>query len=430
MRTLLVVMVALVVWLATGAAHAEAPPQGDTAAAEETFEPVAVPEPSAQAMQYYRSGNVLWIVENLLALAIPAALVWFGFSAAIRRWVARAVKDHWYPTVAGYWIALTLLLWVLNLPLEYYTGFVRPHAYGLSDQSLSKWFGDSLTLLALGAFFGSLLVWIPFAIIKRSPNRWWIYTSLVAIPLTFAALFLVPVFISPLFNDFGPLADKALEAKILAMAERAGIEGGRVFEVKKSVDTNQVNAYVTGLGSTKRIVLWDTLLARLNQRQILVVMGHEMGHYVLGHVQRSMLLSIVVIPASLGLIHVTAKRFIARFHERIGFDSMSDVAALPLLLLLGSLFGFIAAPIFNAISRDHEHESDRFALEMTRDNHACATAFVILQQSNLGNPRPGLLYKLWRSSHPPLGERIDFCNSYHPWTTGEPLQYEELFDRR
>jgi len=236
-----------------------------------------------------------------------------------------------------------------------------------------------------------------------------------------------PVFIAPLFNDFGPMRDPALEAEILALADRAGIAGSRVFEVDKSVDTNTVNAYVTGFASTKRIVLWDTIIARLDHDQLLVVMGHEMGHYVLGHVRDSMIALAIAIPLALGGFHALARRLIARFHARFGFTRLDDVAALPLFLVLIGLFNLALAPVANAWSRRQEHEADRFALEITHDNLGCAGAFARLQESNLANPRPGPLFTFWRASHPSLGERIDFCNEYRPWARGEPEVYADRF---
>ena len=156
-------------------------------------------------------------------------------------------------------------------------------------------------------------------------------------------------------------------------------------------------------------------------------MGHEMGHYVLGHVlpaRRSWLRRWS--SSALWVIHRTAGGLIARFRDRFGFDRLSDVASLPLIALLFSLVALVLSPARPGLQPAQEHEADRFALELTRDNHAGAMAFVKLQQENLGNPRPGLLYKLWRSSHPPLGERIDFCNDYRPWEKGEPLKYGDL----
>lgn len=410
---------------------AQAPPAAPTAAAAapsaapET-DPVAVPEPTPEAMRYYRSGNIVWVVDVLLGLLVPALFLFTGLSSRIRD-LARRVGRKWFFTIAAYFVLFALASWVLTLPWSYYTEFVRQHAYGLSNQTLGKWASDTLKGLLVGLLVGVLFVWVPFLLLKKSPRRWWLYTALATIPFIVLMLLVAPVWIDPLFNEFGPMKDKALEGDILALADRAGIEGGRVFEVNKSVDTKAVNAYVAGFGETKRIVLWDTILAKLDRREVLFVMGHEMGHYVLGHIPKTIGVAALVILLTLYLAHRTAGWFISRFRSRFGFDSLSDVAALPLLLLLSNGFSLVVTPALLAHSRHQERQSDRFGLEMTRDNHAAATSFVKLQAENLGNPRPGILYRLWRSSHPPLGERIDFCNSYRPWETGEPRQYEHLF---
>ncbi|MFV8750286.1 M48 family metallopeptidase [Nannocystaceae bacterium ST9] len=387
---------------------------------------VEVPAPSEQALRYYRSGNLLWLLNQTWTLLIPALLLVTGFSARLRDWAIEIGSKRWRATLI-YLLAYLGLTFVIDLPLACYAGYLRPHDYGLSTQSLGKWLGDELIGLGLLTAFALLVVPGTLAFIRKSPSRWWIWTSLVAIPVAFLLLMLAPVFIAPLFNDFGPMQDPALEAEILALAERAGIEGSRVFEVDKSVDTNTVNAYVTGFASTKRIVLWDTIIAALSREQLLVVMGHEMGHYVLGHVRDSMIALALAIPATLAGFHVIATRLIRRFHARFGFESLADVAALPLFLVLVGLFNLAIAPLANAWSRHQEHEADRFALEITHDNRGCAEAFARLQQSNLANPRPSRLVVIWRASHPPLGERIDFCNEYRPWETGEPEVYSGRF---
>jgi Zn-dependent protease with chaperone function len=250
---------------------------------------------------------------------------------------------------------------------------------------------------------------------------------LLAIPFLTLSILVAPIWIDPLFNKFGPMQNKELETKILQLADRAGIEGGRVYEVAKSEDTKTVNAYVTGFGATKRIVLWDTIIAKLNEDELLFVMGHEMGHYVLGHVWKSILFFSLLIIVTLYAIHRTAGWLITRYQGRFGFTELSDIASLPLIILLFSAYFLIISPIALAYSRHNEHEADRFGLEITRNNHAAATAFVKLQEENLAVPRPNILVKLWQASHPPLGERIDFANEYRPWERGEPLRYAHLF---
>jgi STE24 endopeptidase len=226
------------------------------------------------------------------------------------------------------------------------------------------------------------------------------------------------------------MKDKTTEAQILALADRAGIEGGRVYEVAKSEDTKALNAYVTGFGATKRIVLWDTIIARLDREELLFVMGHEMGHYVLGHVWQLIGFFSLLVMATLYAIHLTAGWVIARYRDRIGFSDLGDIASLPLVLLLFGVYGLVVTPAATGFSRHAEHEADRFGLEITRNNHAAATAFVKLQTDNLAVPRPNRLMVLFRENHPPLGDRIDFANEYRPWESGAPLAYEYLFTRR
>ncbi len=389
-------------------------------------EPVVVPETSEKAMRYYRSGNVLWWVNLLISLLIPVLFLWSGFSARLRSW-AMGLGKKWFLALAVYLVAFNLINYLLNLPLAYYQGFVRQHAYDLSNQAFSKWMGDSVKGLGVGLIMAVLFTWIPYLLIRKSPRRWWLYTGLGVAPFFFLVNMIAPIWIAPLFNEFGPMKNQALEAQILNLADRAGIEGSRVFEVNKSVDTEAVNAYVSGFMGTKRIVLWDTIIEKLSEEELLFVMGHEMGHYKLGHIIALTLLISAMTMLGLYLIYRVSGGLIAKYRHRFGFSELGDFASLPLLSLLLGLFFFILTPGFLTISRHYEHEADRFGLELTHDNYAAATAFVKLQEENLGNPYPGPLYKLWRSGHPPLGERIQFCNEYRPWETGDPLRYGDRF---
>jgi STE24 endopeptidase len=391
-------------------------------------EAVPVPQPSEKAMRYYRSGNLLWIIDTAWGMVVPIFLLFTGVSARMRNWALKAGRK-WFFALGIYWLLFLVLIALLNLPLSYYEEFVRQHAYGLSNQTLAKWCSDSLLSLVIIGIAGILLLWIPYLLLKRSPQRWWLYCSVVVIPIIFIVMVISPIWISPLFNNFGPMKDKSLESSILALGEKAGIEGSRVYEVNKSVDTNAVDAYVTGFLGTKRIVLWDTIIQKLNRKELLFVMGHEMGHYVLGHVWKLVLFSSILILITLYAAYRVAVGIITRFRHKFGFDRLSDIASLPLLLLLMNLFSFIVSPIDLWYGRHLEHEADRFGLEITRDNHDAAMAFVKLQQENLSNPRPGLLYKLWRADHPVLGDRIDFCNQYKPWQTGEKMEYERYFKK-
>jgi Zn-dependent protease with chaperone function len=390
-------------------------------------DPVAVPVPSEKALRFYRSGMILWVVGIVWGFAVPLVWVATGWSARLRRLASRLAGRWWYLTVTAYFLLFAAIDFVIDFPLAYYAGYVRLHDYGLSNQTLAKWLGDGVKGLAVSMVIAALFGWVPFWLLSRSPRRWWLWTSALSLPFVVLALIVSPIWIDPLFNEFGPMKDKALEADILALADRAGIAGGRVFEVDKSVDTEAVNAYVTGFGGSKRIVLWDTMLAKLERDQVLFVMAHEMGHFVLGHVVKTVAMVPLVVLVGLWLIHRTSGALLARFGARFGFSELADVAATPFLILLFGVFIFLATPLLLAHSRHQEREADRFALELTRDNRAAAEAFVRLQQENLGNPRPGAIYRIFRAAHPTLGDRIDFCNSYRPWERGEPLVYGDRF---
>ncbi len=399
--------------LLAGESRGQAPPVVDEAT------PVAVPEPSEKAMDFYRSGMRLWAFNQVWGIALPALILFSGASARLRDIAAKGGR-RWLTTVALYVPLYLLLTTLIELPIQYYQGFVRLHAYGLSNQSLGKWAGNRLKWLALDAGAGVLVAWGLYALLRRSPRRWWLFMALGSIPYLLATMFVMPIWIDPLFNHFGPMHDKGLERSILDLAARAGIESGRVFEVDKSVDTNAVNAYVTGFLGSKRIVLWDTLLARLEEREVLFVMAHEMGHYVLGHVVRSILLSVAGTLIGMYFVHRTAGGLIARFRSRFGFEDLRDVASVPLFLMLLQVAMLFIMPAAMAYSRRQEHEADRFAIELTGWNRSGASAFVKLQRENLGNPRPGWVYRTFRASHPSIGDRIDFCNAYHPDRTAPP----------
>jgi len=402
---------------------------GTTASQSASQPRVEVPEPTPLALSYHRSGNILWVVNNVWGIAIPWLFVYAGFSARIRDW-ARGLGRKWFFVIALYFVAFAAITFLIDLPLSYYQGFVREHAYGLSNQTFAKWARDEVTALLIGTITGVLFLWVPYLLLARSPRRWWFYTGLLAIPFIVLVALVQPIWIDPLFNRFGPMRDAALEADILALAERAGIEGSRVFEVAKSEDTTAVNAYVAGFGSTKRIVLWDTIQSKLTHDQLLVVMGHEMGHYVLGHIWKLILILSALIMAALYVVHRASGWLMIRYRSRFGFTDLADVASLPLVLVLFSAASLVVTPLALAVQRDFEHEADRFGLEITRDNYAAATAFVTLQQENLAVPRPGPFYKWWRANHPLLGERIDFSNDYRPWERHEPLVYERYFKQR
>jgi Zn-dependent protease with chaperone function len=281
----------------------------------------------------------------------------------------------------------------------------------------------------ISTFMGLIVVLILYAIIRKSPRRWWLYSGILTFPLIIFLVIVQPIWIAPLFNKFGPMQNKELEEKILTLAARAGVKGSRVFEVNKTADTNQINAYVTGIGPTKRIVIWDTAIHNLDEDELLFVVGHEIGHYVLDHTWWDLGFYTLLSLATLYLISVSGRWCLKKWEKRFGFSQMTNIASLPLIFLFYGIFSLILAPAANLFSQRLEHNADTFGLELTELNHSAATGFVKLQSNNLGYPWPGKIYMLLRASHPSIGERITYFNTYAPYCHGEPLKYEKFFNK-
>ena len=279
---------------ASPAASAPAPASAQPNPADAETGPVPVPEPSPLAMQRYRSGIVLWIADTIWGFVLPGLVLMTGLSARMRDWSTR-IGRKWFFIIAIYFAVFSILTFVIDLPRAYYEEFVRDHAYGLSNQTFQKWFSDSVISLVVGIIAGTLFLWIPYLLLRKSPRRWWLYTGLAAVPFLLLMIVVKPVWIDPLFNTFGPMKDKALETPHPAAGRSRGdcrqprLRGGQEHGHKRS------NAYVTGFGATKRIVLWDTIIKRLDEPQLLFVMGHEMGHYVLGHMWKLVAMFAIVI---------------------------------------------------------------------------------------------------------------------------------------
>jgi Zn-dependent protease with chaperone function len=383
---------------------------------------VQVPEASAEAMRYYQSGNILWTATLLWGFIVPFLFLVKGFTGKLESFAKKKGKN-WFFTIAVYLILFVIISQLLQLPFEFYGDYMREHEYGLSRQTFGHWFSDwgvSLFITLIGAV---AFVWIFYLLLKKSPRRWWFYSSLVSTGIMIFLVLIQPIWIDPLFNKFGPMQDKKLEKQILNLAARAGIEHGRVYEVDKSQDTKTLNAYVTGIGSTSRIVLWDTTIKRMTPNEVLFVMGHEMGHYVLNHIKWYLVYFFFLSFVIFYLTYRSANALLRHYGKRFKIKHLHDISSFPLLVLLLGIFTFVFSPLSNYISRTIEHQADIFGLEITQNNKAAGESFLILQQEDLANPWPGPIYNFFRATHPSLGERVEFFNNYCPWKNNEPLRY-------
>lgn len=378
--------------------------------------PVPTPEPSAQTVRYYESGNLLWTMATLWGFLVPGIILLTGLSARMRALASRLGKS-WYFTLALYFVFFMLVSAAANLPFDWYAKFLRPRAYGLSAQPLGAWLINEIIGWALELAAGVALLWVPYLLLKRARRFWWMYLWAACVSILVLVIYLQPLIIDPLFQRFGPMQDKALESRVLAEVHRAGVKDPRVYEIYQPAGNKDLDAYVTGIGRSARIVLSNAIISKLSPNQLLFVVAHETGHYVLGHVWKTLTIVSVLLLPVLWLMKCLAGWVLRRgsVRTRIGFMAVEDPASLPLFLLLFAAFNFALTPPLLAYHRHLESQADRFGLQLTRDNHACATAYLVLLNTDLENPRPGPVYTLLQADHPSIAARMDFCNNYHPW---------------
>ena len=384
------------------------------AASERAEEPVypLSPERYERLVSYSKFVNVWRFAEFFIGLAILAAILFTGLSARFRTWTSKIPLKFF-----ALWAFLCLFLltdYVLNLPFSIYRNFIVEDRYGFMNQTFAQWWGEDLMGLLIGAVFVIIPAWFLYWLLNRL-KQWWLWFSMGAIPLAVLTVVIAPVIIAPLFNDYGPLKDKKLEAEILAMAQKEGINGADIFEVNGSKQSTKVNAYVTGLFGSKRIVLYDTLIKNFTTPEIKFVMAHEMGHYLMHHIWWGLGVAILFIMAALWLASRLLPITISRLKDSLGFDRLGDYASLPLILAYLSIFNFLFQPATNAATRLMERQADEHAMEVSGvDNQTAMTAFDKLAALNLSDPNPSGLIEFWFYDHPSLKKRIEFARNWKP----------------
>lgn len=399
-------LLCLLLWLplSAGAAPPIPPPPPPVAANVQIPMPVVTPK----MQRYSQTGYALYFVATVYELLALWGVLASGLSARLRDVAERAFRVKFFRLLT-YYALLTLALAALQAPLTLFRGFWRPHAYGLSHQSFLSWLGDEGKSLGVDIVLNGLLLALLFWLIGRSPRRWalWLWGALI--PLIAFGIFLAPLVLDPIFNKFTPMPPSPLRTQIHNLAARAGIPDAPIFIVDKSRQTETTNAYVTGIGSSARIVLWDTTLKRMPPDQTLAVVGHEMGHYVLKHLYLGFAESVLGLLIALPLVQLFVRWLVQRFGPRWKIHGLTDIAAVPVFLLALALFGFVSAPVVNVLSRKIEHDADAYGIAVTQDRAVMARAFVSLAEQNLSDPNPPPFITFWLFSHPPLGERIEFA---------------------
>jgi STE24 endopeptidase len=360
--------------------------------------------------EYSKTRNLLFFLSTPLEWLFYFLILILGLSRAFKKWADVSSKNQFLQR-AIYLIWLSLFAFAATFPLSYIS-YSLSKTYNISTQSFASWMKDELIDFWINYGMMLVIISVLYWLIKKSQKRWWFYAWLLTIPFTLFLMFVQPVIIDPLYNDFYPLKNKALETEILSLAKKANIPADHVYEVNMAEKTNALNAYVTGIGANSRIVLWDTTLNRLNNDQILFIMAHEMAHYVEKHLYIGIAGYLLLSLLGLYLTHRLMGWAISRWGSELKVQGMADIRAFPLLLMILSMFMFAASPFSNLVSRYQENRADQYAIEMMKNPEAAITSFQELTRSGLSQVNPPLLVKIFRYGHPTMLERISRIEQY------------------
>jgi STE24 endopeptidase len=356
-----------------------------------------------QSDAYAQGGYWLLLLNLAWTLAIAGLLMGFGLSARLRDWAEEKTHSRTYQVMIYAAVCITAVM-LLSLPLALYEGHFREHAYGLSNQSLLGWLGDFGIAYLLTLVVGIFCLPILYAVIRAARETWWLWGGALAILFLVVKLTVWPIFIAPLFSDNAPLADGPLKARIESLATANQVPVGDIYVTDASRRTSRIAADVSGFLGTTRITLNDNLLARSSEDEVLAVLGHEIGHYVIGHTTRAVLLQGLLILLGFGFtawgFTIGADLFGGMWQVR----RVDDVAGLPALVALLSLFAVLALPLSNAISRSAEAQADLYGLNAVRKPDALAT--LILKQAPTRKLEPGSIEETIFNSYPSGSVRI------------------------
>ena len=358
----------------------------------------------ARSDAYFEGGYVLQLVDLIYGLAVAAILLWLGLSARLRDWVGARTRNRLFQAII-YVAAYSAFVAAASFPLTVYEGFFREHAYGLSNQDFWQWLSDYGIAFAVSLIGSLIIVPIIYAAIRSAGKVWWVWGAAITIFFAAIAMVIFPVFIAPLFNHYSALPDGPLKKEVLSLARANDIPAENVWTFDASRQSDRISANVSGFLGTTRISLNDNLLKQASHDEILAVMGHEMGHYVMGHTMRGLLLNGLVIFAAFAFIHWGFVFATDLFGGQWQVRRTDDIAGLPLLLALGSLFLFFATPVTNSITRTMEHQADIFGVNAVRKPDAFATA--ILKLSAYRKLDPGKWEEIIFYDHPSGRSRIE-----------------------
>jgi STE24 endopeptidase len=343
------------------------------------------PEATARSNSYFEGNYWILLLNTAVAVLIAAALLYLGWIRAVRSFFERSVKI--YPLV----VLLTALIYVLitsivTLPLDFYVGFVREHQYNLSNETIAGWAGEAATGLVIGLITNGIGLTILYLVVRATGKAWWIWGTGVAVLLAAFYIFASPILIEPRFNTYTPMAEGPLKTDILAMARANGVPADNVYVYDRSRQTRSISANVSGLFGTTHVNIADTLLQRCDPACVRAVLGHELGHYVLGHGYSLLVMNALLFLAVFALLNAS---FLALTkNERWGIKGISDPAGLPLAFGLVAVILLVFTPVTNTITRFHELQADMFGYNTAREPDGFAEASILLSEYRKMHPAP------------------------------------------
>lgn len=407
----------LLVFLAVGTATAQSPqaasaPATQAPAASAHFDVNAAtnaymaelsPAQRARSDAYFEGGYWLMLWDLLVALGVAWLLLGTRLSARMRNLAERVTRLRWLQT-AIYVVQYIVLTTLLTLPWDLYEGWFREHQYGLSNLTLGGWLGEQTKELLVALVLGTIVLVVIYAVIRKATRTWWLWGAGVAIAFIIIGATIAPVYISPLFNTYKPLAASPLKTQLLSMARANGIPADNVYVFDASRQSDRISANVSGMFGTTRISLNDNLLHRSSPDEVKAVLGHEMGHYVLNHVYKGVVFFGIIIVLAFAFVRWGFDWAQRRWGERWQLRGVGDVAGLPLLAALFAIFMFAMTPVTNTITRTMEAEADAFGLNAARQPDGFAQAAV--QLSEYRKMHPGPVEEFVFFDHPSGWQRI------------------------
>jgi STE24 endopeptidase len=372
---------------ATVAGGTQSAPAFDVNAAVDAYLAKMPPAERARSNAYFEGGYWLQLWDFLSTVVVMWLLLRFRVSVRMRDLAERITRFRPLQT-AIYWVQFIILVTVLTFPLNIYEGYIREHKYGLSNQAFGQWMRDQAVVLGVGIVLGAIFMVPLFGLVRRLGKNWWVWGAVATVVFIAFIALIAPAYIAPLFNKYAKLEDPSIKDPILSMARANGIPATDVYEFDASRQSNRVSANVSGFAGTLRISLNDNLLKRCTLPEIATTMGHEMGHYVLNHIYKALVMNGVVIVIGFAFLSWGISFALSRWGERWGVRGTGDIAVLPLAVIVLSIYFFITTPINNTITRTMEFEADMYGLNAARQPDGEANVDLLLGEYRKMDPGP------------------------------------------